>query len=151
MFYPPDFFCCKTPCLSFFGIQFTSDFFHHAVPLYGNSGNFPSLSWGKDANSVVTYKSSVRITELPVISIFHQLRWLQKHVLITLPETNSSPLQMDGWNTTFLLGFGLFSGDMLVSGSVFQVYSWIMIQFDSRNLVAHYCILWSICNMHIFC
>ena len=26
------------------------------------------------------------------------------------------PLKMDGWNTTFLLGFGLFSGDMLVSG-----------------------------------
>ncbi len=28
----------------------------------------------------------------------------------TLLETNSSPLKMDGWNTTFLLGFGLFSG-----------------------------------------
>ncbi len=28
----------------------------------------------------------------------------------TLPETNSSPLKMAGWNTTFLLGFGLFSG-----------------------------------------
>ena len=25
---------------------------------------------------------------------------------------------MDGWNTTFLLGPGLFSGDMLVSGRV---------------------------------
>ena len=25
---------------------------------------------------------------------------------------------MDGWNTTFLLGFGLFSGAMLVSGRV---------------------------------
>ncbi len=38
---------------------------------------------------------------------------------VTLPETNSSPLQMDGWNTTFLLGFGLFSGaKMLVSGRV---------------------------------
>ena len=36
----------------------------------------------------------------------------------TLPETNSSPLKMDAWNTTFLLGFGLFSGDMLVSGRV---------------------------------
>ena len=30
----------------------------------------------------------------------------------TLPETNSSPLKMDGWNTTFLLGPGLFSGAM---------------------------------------
>ena len=37
----------------------------------------------------------------------------------TLPETNSLPLKMDGWNTTFLLGFGLFSGaKMLVSGRV---------------------------------
>ena len=33
----------------------------------------------------------------------------------TLPETNSSPLKMDGWNTTFLLGFGLFSGAFAVS------------------------------------
>ncbi len=30
--------------------------------------------------------------------------------VITLPQTNSLPLKMDGWNTTFLLGFGLFSG-----------------------------------------
>ena len=29
-----------------------------------------------------------------------------------------SHLKMDGWNTTFLLGFGLFSGDMLVLGRV---------------------------------
>ena len=26
----------------------------------------------------------------------------------TLPETNSSPLKMDGWNTTFLLGRPIF-------------------------------------------
>ena len=30
--------------------------------------------------------------------------------IITLPETNSSPLQMDGWNTTFLLGRPIFTG-----------------------------------------
>ena len=28
----------------------------------------------------------------------------------TLPETNSSHLKMDGWNMSFLLGPGLFSG-----------------------------------------
>ena len=28
--------------------------------------------------------------------------------LDTLPETNSSPLKMDGWNTTFLLGWPIF-------------------------------------------
>ena len=32
----------------------------------------------------------------------------------TLPETNSSPLKVDGWNTTFLLG-NLFSGAFAVS------------------------------------
>ena len=34
----------------------------------------------------------------------------------TLPETNSSHLKMDGWNTSFLLGWPIFRGDMLVSG-----------------------------------
>ena len=36
----------------------------------------------------------------------------------TLPETNSSPLKMDGWNTTFLLGRPIFRGELLVSGRV---------------------------------
>ena len=30
----------------------------------------------------------------------------------TLPKTNSSHLKMDGWETTFILGPGLFSGAM---------------------------------------
>ena len=30
--------------------------------------------------------------------LFHQSAW------VTLPETNSSPVKMNGWNTTFLLG-----------------------------------------------
>ena len=33
----------------------------------------------------------------------------------TIPETNSSPLKMDGWKMNFLLGFGLFSGALAVS------------------------------------
>ena len=36
-------------------------------------------------------------------------------VQVTLPETNCLPLEMDGWNTIFLLGFGLFSGAFAVS------------------------------------
>ena len=36
----------------------------------------------------------------------------------TLPQTNSSPLKMDGWNTTFLLGRPIFRGEPLVSGRV---------------------------------
>ena len=40
-----------------------------------------------------------------------------------LPETNSSPLKMDGWNSTFLLGRPIFRA-MLVSGRVkMLVYS----------------------------
>ena len=30
---------------------------------------------------------------------------------------------MDGWNTSFLLGFGLFSGAMLLSGRVLSIDS----------------------------
>ena len=36
----------------------------------------------------------------------------------TLPETNSSHLKMDGWNTIFSFWDGPFSGAMLVSGMV---------------------------------
>ena len=36
----------------------------------------------------------------------------------TLPETNSSPLKMDGWKTRPSFWDGNFSGAMLVSGSV---------------------------------
>ena len=37
----------------------------------------------------------------------------------TLPETNSSHLEMDGWNTSFLLGWPIFRGELLVSGRVY--------------------------------
>ena len=33
----------------------------------------------------------------------------------TLPKFNSSPLKMDGWKTTFLLGFANFSGGELLN------------------------------------
>ena len=36
--------------------------------------------------------------------------------MVTLPETNIAP--ENGWKMYFLLGPGLFSGAMLVSGSV---------------------------------
>ena len=38
----------------------------------------------------------------------------------TLPETNSSHLKMDGWNTSFLLASPIFRCELLVSGSVFM-------------------------------
>ena len=46
--------------------------------------------------------------------LFH----LARMIAITLPETNSSHLKMDGWNTSFLLGWPIFRGEMLVSGRV---------------------------------
>ena len=36
--------------------------------------------------------------------------------ILTLPETNSLHLKMDGWNTIRSFWEGLFSGDMLVLG-----------------------------------
>ena len=45
-----------------------------------------------------------------------QIAWRPQSFLSTLPETNSSHLKMDGWNTRFLLGWPIFSGAMLVSG-----------------------------------
>ncbi len=44
--------------------------------------------------------------------------WWEIPSSFTLPETNSSPLKMDGWNTTFLLGRPIFRGELLVSGRV---------------------------------
>ena len=42
-----------------------------------------------------------------------------KHIYIyTLPEANSSPLKMDGWNTILLLGWPIFRCELLVSGRV---------------------------------
>ena len=38
---------------------------------------------------------------------------------VTPPKFNSSPLKNHGWKTTFLLGFGNFSGAMLNFGRVF--------------------------------
>ena len=41
---------------------------------------------------------------------------------ITIPETDSSPLKINGWKTTFLLGPGLFlGGKLLASGRLFRV------------------------------
>jgi len=43
----------------------------------------------------------------------------QFNKITTPPKTNSSHMKMDGWNTFFLLGFGPFSGAMLVLGRVY--------------------------------
>ena len=44
----------------------------------------------------------------------------------TLPETNGLPVKLDGWNTRFLLGPGLFSGALAVSFSESYVYLYVL-------------------------
>ncbi len=45
---------------------------------------------------------------------------------ITLPETNSSHLKMDGWNTSFLLGWPIFR--CYVSFRLFKHHPWVTLQ-----------------------
>ena len=42
--------------------------------------------------------------------VFGRLKVRAGQGRFTLPKTNSSPLKMDGWNTTFLLGRLIFRG-----------------------------------------
>ena len=45
----------------------------------------------------------------------YQYNEMGYYLYITLPETNSSHLKIDGWKMSLLLGFGLFSGAFAVS------------------------------------
>ena len=43
-------------------------------------------------------------------------------MIYTLPETNIAPengMKTDGWKMNFLLGWPIFRGELLVSGSVY--------------------------------
>ena len=78
---------------------------------------------------------------LPHVNGTKDIHWslgMRSKKKCTLPETNSSPPQMDGWNTTFLLGFGLFSGATLVSGRVSQ-----------NKRYSTWCACWNMCMKFI--
>ena len=45
---------------------------------------------------------------VPLTSAAWRLEKLSQTPNVTLPETNSSHLKMDGWNTSFLLGWPVF-------------------------------------------
>ena len=49
--------------------------------------------------------------------------------LVTSPKLTNCPQKMDGWNTTFLFGRRIFSGELLVSGREFSFGS----RFDLIN------------------
>ena len=72
-------------------------------------------------------KSFIRCGRVSELHIIHNMDWavrkeVEAHRIFctvvywfTLPETNSSHLKMDGWNTTFLLGWPIFRGHGHVS------------------------------------
>ena len=55
---------------------------------------------------------------VPLTSAAWRLEKLSQTPNVTLPETNSSHLKMDGWKTILSFWDGLFSGAMVVSGRV---------------------------------
>ena len=54
--------------------------------------------------------------------------------MITLPETNSSHLKMDGWNIDFLLEWTIFRGELLVLGTVSFTHEFHQILFWNAKL-----------------
>ena len=56
----------------------------------------------------------------PITSMLQLLPQIIFLMCITLPETNSSHMKMDGWKDSFTFWEGLLSGAMLLSGRVFQ-------------------------------
>ena len=73
-------------------------------------------------------KQITRIFQNPVHGVFSgaisdfqgPIRSMYGIFTYTLPKTNSSPLKMDGWNTTFLLGRPIFRGVLLLVGKLGQ-------------------------------
>ena len=47
---------------------------------------------------------------VPSYTLTHPPQKKSDSLKVTLPETNSLPLKMDGWNTSFLLGNPIFRG-----------------------------------------
>ena len=61
------------------------------------------------------------------------------HHLDTLPETNSSHLKMDGWNTILSYWGGLFSGAFAVSfreGNIWELFLGSVTNFPSKHRLA---------------
>ena len=85
------------------------------------------------------------------------LHWTR--VLVNIPslKLTFSPLKMDGWNTTFLLGRPIFRGELLVSGRVHPCnFSWTpnMDIFESQllsNIPKNPSSLLRVHNMQIRC
>ena len=86
---------------------------HHLANLYHcHSLSFPTTqrtpgSWKKTGENVNSRTTSPRL-----ILRLHAYQWwtwmYHAGYLYTLPETNSSPLKIDGWKMYFLLGMTIF-------------------------------------------
>ena len=57
------------------------------------------------------------------------------YIAHTLPETNNSPLKMDGWNTTFLLGRPIFRGYVSFREGKPLINIFISVQHESCSRV----------------
>ena len=83
------------------------------LPLYWLIRKHPSLYiqtfWGERC----LIGMFLRCLSIPTSGGGWMLR-IKNIMVYTLPETNSSHLKMDGWNTSFLLGPGLCSGEKLL-------------------------------------
>ena len=51
----------------------------------------------------------------------------------TLPETNSSPLKMDGWNITFLLGRSIFRGYLSFREGTDFIIQFILLTLEVKS------------------
>ena len=60
------------------------------------------------------------------------------YIAHTLPETNSLPLKMDGWNTTFLLGRPIFRGYVSFREGKPLINIFISVQHESCSRVVRF-------------
>ena len=64
----------------------------------------------------------------------------------TLPETNSSHLKMDGWNTTFLLGRPIFRDHVSFREGMIYIYIFLKCFINMNILVLNRFIYANICR-----
>ncbi len=84
---------------------------------------FTCIRWTNRSRSFLFSTTRV-VDDTRIVLLLHQTfgNLRTKEEIITLPKTNSSHLNMDGWNTIVSFWDILFSGAMLVSGRVISYY-----------------------------
>ena len=75
------------------------------------------------------------VSPTPKITVDERVSDVGELIMITLPETNSSHLKMDGWNTSFVLGWPIFR--CYVSFREGTLFTWIFLHQDHSFFKAH--------------